>query len=67
MNHSRLQNKSQIPLDFEQAVSANAAVAFAAYQQINFSCGKSNGTTSIILFNKGSVGVCRVMCSVRIR
>jgi hypothetical protein len=54
-------------------VSANTAVAFAAYQQINFFCGKSNGTNTIIFqteiqhrhINKVSVGVCRVMCSVR--
>ena len=45
-------------------VSANNAVAFGAYQQINSSCAKSNGATTIIHFNRWSVVVCRVMRSV---
>lgn len=45
-------------------VLVNTAVAFAAMND-KFSRGKSNGTTTIILFKKGSVGVCRVMCRLR--
>jgi hypothetical protein len=47
-------------------VSANTAVAFAAYEQLIFFRGKSNGTTTIILFNKGSVGVCRPILKVKL-
>ena len=41
-------------------VLANTAVPFGAYQQINFPRAKRHGTTTIIPFNKGSVGVCHV-------
>jgi len=33
-------------------VSANTAVAFAAYQQINLLCGKSNGTNTTNSFTR---------------
>jgi len=50
-NEEKIIGKEHLPLDFEQAVSANTAVAFAAYHQINLSCGKSNGTNTTISFS----------------
>jgi len=45
-------------------ICAQTTPLFLPLQNDLFFCGKNNGTTTIILFNKGSVVVCVVMCSL---